>query len=268
MSATETFLRAAFEPLQYFAFFGALTVIGTLEVVCRTPPRADRRLRWPANFALTAINVAILALLPLSQLAVADVAQGHGVGLLNLAEPPAAIALVAGFLARTLIGYGIHRAMHAIPWLWRVHRVHHTDTAMDISTTVRFHPLEFAISVPLALAGVALFGVPPLAILIYELVDAAMAVATHGRLRLPVGLDRWLGWVIVTPNMHLIHHSAEQRETDSNFGAVLTCWDRLFGTFRTGPATGPAVIGLADDDRDRAHHLGGMLVAPFLSRRG
>jgi sterol desaturase/sphingolipid hydroxylase (fatty acid hydroxylase superfamily) len=259
-------LRAGFEPLQYAAFFGALLLFGLAERVAGLAPDSARPAsRWPANFALTFLNVLVLAALPVSGLAAADWAAAQGFGALAWLGAPPAFALAAGFLLRGLIAWAIHYAMHKMPALWRVHRVHHCDPALDVSTTVRFHPLEFAISAPVLIAAIAFLGIPPVAILIYELLDAALAPFTHANLRLPAWLERKLSWVVATPHLHRIHHSPDRTETDSNFGAVLTLWDRVFGTYRAKDAADLAAqrVGLDDPAAVRPSSPAALLALPF-----
>ncbi len=269
IDALTAVLRLEFEPLQYAAFFAALAVLGLLETrLALSAMPAGRRRRWPANTGLTVLNILVLGALPLSALAVADWAEAEGWGLLRqpLFLPPAA-AIAAGFVLRSLVSYAVHVAMHKIPLLWRVHRVHHTDTEMDVSTTVRFHPLEFVISVPPVLAAVAALGIPPLAVILYELFDALMAVFTHANVRLPGGVERALRLVLVTPAMHRIHHSTLQPETDSNYGATFSWWDRLFGTYRTTTegVLARMPVGLTDWRDRRTDSLGWLLVLPFFT---
>jgi sterol desaturase/sphingolipid hydroxylase (fatty acid hydroxylase superfamily) len=268
MTTFEATLRAEFEPLQYAAFFGALVVLGLLEaaIALRNDP-ASRRKRWPANFGLTAINVLVLGALPLGSLAAADLAAAHGWGLLNQVALPAWLAIVAAFLLRSLASYVIHVAMHKVPLLWRLHRIHHTDTAMDISTAVRFHPLEFVISIPAVLAATVASGFPPIAVMLYSLADAAMAVFSHANIRLPDRIDQGLRLLLMTPAIHRLHHSAAQPETDSNYGAILSCWDRLFGTYRTRPDAELAGLrlGLAEYSETNARSLSWLLAMPFRS---
>jgi sterol desaturase/sphingolipid hydroxylase (fatty acid hydroxylase superfamily) len=262
----EATLRAQFEPLQYAAFFGALLLLGLLETVMAVKAEpAVRRTRWPANFGLTAINLMVLGALPLGSLAAADLAAARGWGLLNLVALPAWLAVIAAFLLRSLTSYVIHVAMHKVPW--RLHRIHHTDTAMDISTAVRFHPLEFVVSIPAVLAATVAFGFPPVAVMLYSLVDAAMAVFSHANIRLPDRIDRGLRLVLMTPAIHRLHHSAAQSETDSNYGAILSCWDRLFGTYRTRPEAELAELrlGLAEYGVANTRSLVWLLALPFRS---
>jgi sterol desaturase/sphingolipid hydroxylase (fatty acid hydroxylase superfamily) len=261
------FLRAQFEPLQYLAFFGTLFVLGLAEVFF---PRRDgptaRRVRWPTNFTLTAINIAIISAMPVSGLLAADWALANGFGLLPLAGVGGAAAIAIGMLVRSFSSWAVHLAMHKIPLLWRIHRVHHTDDFFDISTTVRFHPVEFLINVPIALALIVAIGIPPLAIIAYELFDAAMAAWTHANIKLPRWLDRILKLVFVTPDMHRIHHSTYQPETDSNYGATLSVWDRLFGTLREKPAEDLAAmrLGLRECQDGRAQSFLWLLKLPFI----
>lgn len=264
LAGIEAFLRRNDEPLQYAAFFGVLAVMGALEAVAARRERGRFR-RWPANWGLTALNIVLLGALPLSGLAVADLAREKGWGLLNHPAVPLGAALVLGFLARSLISYGVHVAMHKVPLLWRVHRVHHGDTALDVSTTVRFHPLEFAIQVPVVTAALLLLGIHPIVVVVYEIFDAGMNVFTHANLRLKHRLERALSLVLVTPGMHRIHHSAAQPETDSNYGAALSFWDRAFGTFRAAdPAALAAVrVGLAEYTEREARDFLAQLRLPF-----
>ncbi len=263
LDAVEAFLRRNDEPLQYAAFFGALALLAALE--WRARRGRERFRRWPANWALTALNIVLLGALPLSGLAVADLARERGWGLLNHPAVPLGAALALGFLARSLVSYGIHVAMHKVPPLWRVHRVHHSDTALDVSTTVRFHPLEFAIQVPLVSGALLALGIHPAVVIAYEIFDAAMNVFTHADVRLPRPLDRALRLVFVTPEMHRVHHSAAPAETDSNYGATLSIWDRLFGTHRAGA---PAAIGLAEVAERPARDPLWLLALPFIGTAG
>lgn len=262
----DTLIHTHFEPLQYVAFFGALVLFGGLEAFMALGRDAiERRRRWPANAGLTVLNIVILGAMPVSVVAVADYAMARAWGLLNQPSVLPLVALVLGFVLRSLVSYGIHVAMHKLPLFWRVHRVHHTDTQMDISTTVRFHPLEFVISMPILLGMAALLGLPPLALMLYELFDAAMAVFTHANVRLPKRFDRAIRIILVTPAMHRIHHSAWQPETDSNYGATLSWWDWLFGTYRVRPMHEVATLrlGVEECHDQRVNSLAWLLYLPF-----
>lgn len=268
-SSLDAFIRTQFEPLQYLAFFGALVVFGALEAfVSPGQEGIERRSRWPANVGLTVLNILVTGAMPVGVVAAADYAVRQGWGLLHQPYVPAVAALVLGIVLRSLISYGTHVAMHKVPLFWRVHRVHHTDTQMDVSTTVRFHPLEFVISTPILLALTIAFGLPPVAAMLYELFDAAMAVFTHANIRLPGWLERAIGSVLVTPDMHRIHHSAWQPETDSNYGVTFSWWDRMFGTYRTRPADELDTMQIGLEWRDqRTNSLKWLLWMPFITSK-
>lgn len=263
MGSLEAAIRMRFDLLQYVAFFGAFVVLGLLELA--GAPQAGRRRRWPANIGLTILNILLLGAMPVSAVAAADLAMARGWGLLNRPEVPVAAAVAIGFVLRSLVSYGVHVAMHKLPLFWRLHRVHHTDVALDVSTTVRFHPLEFAIALPVQLAATALLGLPPLAVMFYELFDAGMAVFTHANIRLPGRVERLLGWVLVTPAMHRLHHSTWQPETDSNYGATFSWWDRLFGTYRMRPPAELAALqlGLSEVRDGRTDSMLWLLALPL-----
>lgn len=266
MTPYELWLRSMAEPLTYLLFFGLLVGLAVLEPAIPTRQAGhDRWRRWPVNFGLTALNIVVLGFLPVSALIAADWAQAGGHGWLNQRPHSPAMLLILGFMGRSLASWVTHWAMHNVPVLWRVHRVHHTDTHLDVSTTVRFHPLEFVIGLPLVLASVVFLGLPPWVVILYELFDTALAVITHANLRMPNWLDRSLGWLIVTPDLHRIHHSTRVPETNSNYGATLTLWDRVFGTYRTKApddlATQP--LGLDETQDRRASSLWWLLTLPF-----
>jgi sterol desaturase/sphingolipid hydroxylase (fatty acid hydroxylase superfamily) len=149
---------------------------------------------------------------------------------------------------------------------WRLHRVHHSDAGFDVSTAVRFHPLEFVVQVPVSVASIYALGIPPAAIIVYELLDAAMAVWTHANVHVPSWVERPLRLVLVTPAMHRIHHSSLVAETDSNFGATFSLWDRLFGTMRqkTGDELASMQIGLSECQDQRSRSLPWLLKLPFI----
>lgn len=266
----EAFVRTQFEPLQYAAFFGVFMLLAIAETgVARDAAPPERARRWPANWILTALNVVIMGAMPVSMIAAADYASAEGVGLLNVIDLPLAAAFAVGFLGRGFISWGTHYLNHKVPFLWAIHRVHHADTKLDVSTTVRFHPLEFVFTTPLALAGVVALGIPALPLLIYELMDASVTVFSHANVRLPWWIDRPLSLFIVTPDVHRVHHSSHQPETDSNYGAVLTIWDRVLGTYRRKPAEELATQenGLTEVQDPRSRNLLWLLILPFITLR-
>lgn len=268
--AIETFIRTQFEPLQYVAFFGVFLVFAVLEAAAPRDPEPPARLwRWPTNWILTAVNIVVLSSMPVGMIAAADYAKANEFGALNMFEVAPLTAFIAGFLGRAFLSWGTHILNHKVPFLWAIHRVHHADTRLDVSTTVRFHPLEFVVTTPLALAGVVAIGVPPFALLIYELMDASITVFSHANVRLPWWIDRPLRLFIVTPDVHRVHHSSYQPETDSNYGAVLTIWDRLLGTYRRKPADELAAqeTGLSEVQDSRSRNILWLLVLPFITLR-
>lgn len=270
MEALDAILRTEIEPLQYAVFFGALLIFSALELLAaRNPGAALRGRRWPLNYGLTAINILVIGAIPVSGVLVADFAQNSGVGLLNVLEITSAAALVIAFFARSFISWATHLAMHKVPLLWRIHRVHHTDMFLDVSTTVRFHPAEFLINTPVLLAAVLILGLSPVALMLYELFDAAMAVFTHANIRLPRPVERAMRALLVTPDMHRVHHSSYQPETDSNYGATLSIWDHLFRTYRSKSPQELAQmeLGLSECQDDRTLSLWWLLSLPFRALR-
>ena len=224
------------DTLQVALFFSLLFALAALERVApRRPGPMQRSTRWPVNLLLTFANFVTLSVLPVSLLAAGFWAQQRGWGLLNRVSLPLAFVVGVTLLVRWFISFFTHYLMHRVPLFWRVHRVHHLDTELDVTTTVRFHPLEFAIQtlpgVPIVLA----FGLAPWVLVLYETLDVVVTLWTHSNVRLPLGIDRILRYLIVTPDLHRIHHSAWEPETNSNFGAVFPIWDLSFGTFRATP---------------------------------
>ncbi len=208
---------------------------------------AGRRLRWPGNLGIWVADiVAVRLLVPTAAVGVALIAGEKGWGLFEFIGLRGWPALVVGVIALDLVIYIQHVVFHRVPALWRLHRMHHADIDIDVTTGVRFHPLEILISLAIQIVAVAVLGVPALAVLIFEVVLNATSMFNHGNVALPRWLDRLARWVVVTPQMHQVHHSIERAETDSNFGFNLPWWDRLFGTYRAEPAAGEqgVVIGL------------------------
>jgi sterol desaturase/sphingolipid hydroxylase (fatty acid hydroxylase superfamily) len=270
MDTLDRVLRAEIEPLQYLAFFGALMVFAIAETALKRSERPPMRgRRWLVNYGLTVLNILVLGVLPVSGVVAADFARANGIGLLNAVPVAAIVAVFAGVIVRSFLSWAVHLGMHKIPVLWRVHRVHHTDTFLDVSTTVRFHPFEFLINTPVLVGAVMAVGIPPVALMLYELFDAAMAVFTHANIRLPRVVERLLRPVLVTPDMHRVHHSSDHRETDSNYGATLSVWDHLFGTYRTKPEDELArmELGLTETQDDRTQSALWLLRLPFLPSR-
>jgi sterol desaturase/sphingolipid hydroxylase (fatty acid hydroxylase superfamily) len=265
----EAFLWAYGEILQYGVFFGLLAALGALEIAApRRGSPATRRRRWPTNFGLTLLNILVLGALPVTGIGIALWAEARGWGLLQQHPLPAGPALLVALLGRSLTSYATHVAMHKIPLLWRVHRVHHTDTFLDVSTTVRFHPLEFLVQLAPNVGLILALGLPPWTLVAYEILDTTTNLFIHANVRVPPGVDRRLRWVVVTPDVHRVHHSAHWPETDTNYGVVVPWWDRLFGTYRAAPALGPEdmLLGLRECQDGCASALGWLLLLPLRGR--
>ena len=200
----------------------------------------------------------------------AALAQERGWGLFNNLELPAALAIVVSAIALDLLIYLQHVMFHAVPALWRLHRMHHADLDIDVTTGARFHPIEIVLSMLIKLAAVAVLGAPAVAVVIFEVLLNATAMFNHANLRLPEGVDRFLRLVVVTPDMHRVHHSIVPAETNSNFGFNLPWWDRLLGTYRAQPAAGheAMTIGIEQFRTPKDLRLDRLLVQPFLGEVG
>jgi len=206
-----------------------------------------RRPRWPNNLGILVVDiVAVRLLVPTAAVGVALIASDRGWGLFNIIGLPSWVAIVVGVIALDLVIYIQHVVFHHVPVLWRLHRMHHADLDIDVTTGVRFHPLEILLSLAIKIAAVAALGVPAIAVLIFEVLLNATSMFNHSNVALPPWLEPVARWIVVTPQMHQVHHSIERAETDSNFGFNLPWWDRLFGTYCAEPAAGEqnVVIGL------------------------
>jgi sterol desaturase/sphingolipid hydroxylase (fatty acid hydroxylase superfamily) len=193
------------------------------------------------------------------------VVEARGWGLFNVFAVPSWLAIAVSIVLLDLVIYLQHVAFHYIPAFWRLHRMHHADLEFDVTTGARFHPIEIALSMLLKFAVVATLGVPPLAVLLFEVLLNATAMFNHANVRVPLGLDRILRLIVVTPDMHRVHHSAVVNETNSNFGFNLPWWDRLFRTYRAQPALGhdAMTIGIAEIRDPAEQRLDRMLSQPF-----
>jgi sterol desaturase/sphingolipid hydroxylase (fatty acid hydroxylase superfamily) len=254
------------DDLQFAVFFGFLGVLLVAE--WRWPFRKPAaRGRWLANYGLTALNVLALGLLPTSFVAAAAVAESKEVGLLHAVALPLPLFIGVNLLLRGLISFVTHLLLHKVPLLWRVHRVHHLDTELDVSTTVRFHPLEFPIGLAVGLPFVIALGLSPWLLATYEVLDAAITVWSHANVSLPPRLERIVRLLVVTPDLHRLHHSTVPEETDSNFSAVFPVWDALFGTYRvdTRARSSGRALGLEEARGAETRSLPWLLAVPFRS---
>ncbi len=249
------------------AFAGVFLAMTLWEILApRRPWAVGRAARWPSNLAMLVVDaLAVRLLIPTAAVGVALIASARGFGLFHWLGWPTWLAGIVGFVVLDLVIYGQHVVFHRVPWLWRLHRMHHADLDIDVTTGLRFHPIEILISMGIKIAIVALFGIPAAAVVAFEVVLNATSMFNHSNAALPVRLDRLVRLVVVTPDMHRVHHSVVRTETDSNFGFNVPWWDWLFGTYRPEPAAGQdgVTIGLPIF-RDRAElRLDRLLTQPF-----
>jgi sterol desaturase/sphingolipid hydroxylase (fatty acid hydroxylase superfamily) len=233
-------------------------------------PRRVRKLargtRWPSNIGVVVLDTILVRLaFPITAVGLALVAEARGWGLMQAVGLPAWAGVPLAVVALDLAIYLQHVLFHAVPALWRLHRMHHADLEIDVSTGARFHPIEILLSMGLKLGVIAALGTPAVAVLAFEVLLNATSMFNHSNVRMPLWLDRVLRWIVVTPDMHRVHHSAVARETNSNFGFNLPWWDRLFGTYRDQPAAGheAMTIGVEQFRNPAEQRLDRMLTQPF-----
>ena len=249
-------------------FFGLLLVMAAWETARPARPQHKRLLRAANNLGVSALNTLLVRFLPpLALTGVASWSQSHGWGGLKALDIPSCTAIAISVVLLDLAVYGQHRLFHAIPILWRIHRMHHSDLEYDVTTGIRFHPLEILLSFAIKAAAITLIGAPALAVLIFEVVLNATSMFNHGNVRIAEPFDRMLRFCFVTPDMHRVHHSVMAAELNSNFGFNLSVWDRLFATYRREPEAGHTAmtIGLDDFRDDSELQILHMLSIPFRS---
>lgn len=259
----------AHEPwIRLGSFAVIFALIAVWEAVApRRSLSAPKARRWTANLGLVLLNTVLVRLaFPLAAVGLAALAVTRGWGLLNNFQVPFWIAFPLALVALDFAIWLQHVVFHAVPGLWRLHRVHHADPDFDLSTGLRFHPIEIGLSMLIKFAAIAVLGPPLLAVLVFELLLNASAMFNHGNIRLPAALDRVLRWFIVTPDMHRVHHSIEHDESNSNFGFNLPWWDRLFDTYRDQPRAGHEAMSIGirgHSDLREVARLDGLLMLPF-----
>jgi len=225
-----------------------------------------RARRWPANLGIVVLDALLVRLLiPVAAVGVAVIAAQRGWGLLNITPWPMWLEVLLGFLVLDLVIYAQHFAFHKVPVLWRLHRMHHADLDIDVSTGLRFHPIEIVLSMLIKIAVVVLIGVPAIAVIAFEVALNATSMFNHSNAAMPKWLDRIVRLLMVTPDMHRVHHSVLRHETDSNFGFNLPWWDRLFGTYRPQPQAGHdrMTIGLPIFRDPQELRLDRLITQPF-----
>lgn len=262
----ETILVAEPE-IRLTAFLGVLAAMALWEIAAPRRRRDfPRVIRWTNNLALVIVDTVILRLtFPILAVGLALMGEDRGWGLFNNLDIPVWAAALVSMLLLDLAIYLQHVLFHAVPALWRLHRMHHADLDFDATTGLRFHPVEIAISMAIKLAVVAALGPPAFAVLLFEVILNATALFNHANINLPVSIDRWLRWAVVTPDMHRVHHSVDPRETNSNYGFNLPWWDRLLGTYVAQPAKGHTEmqIGIEQFRTKRDLWIDRMLVQPI-----
>jgi len=260
------------EALLRLGSFAAIFVIMALSEVLapRRPLSVSRLQRWTSNISLLILNSLLLRLLlPAAAVGIAYTAAGAGWGLFNQANLPYWFEVILAVLLLDLAIYLQHLLMHRVPLLWRLHRVHHADLDIDLTTGSRFHTLEILVSMLIKAAVIFILGPALLAVLIFEALLSGMALFNHANVRLPGTIDRLLRLLLITPDVHRVHHSILRHETNSNYGFNLSIWDRLFGTYIDQPEKGHSAmtIGIPEfRDPQQVDRLPGMLILPFVAK--
>jgi sterol desaturase/sphingolipid hydroxylase (fatty acid hydroxylase superfamily) len=253
--------------IRLMAFAGIFAAMSAWEILA---PRRDQKLtrgtRWPSNVGVVVLDTILVRLVfPMTAVGLALIAEARGWGLLHALDLPVWAAVPLAVMVLDLAIYLQHVLFHAVPALWRLHRMHHADLEIDVTTGARFHPIEILLSMGIKMGVIAALGTPAAAVLIFEVLLNATSMFNHSNVRMPDRLDRVLRWIVVTPDMHRVHHSIVARETNSNFGFNLPWWDRLFGTYRDQPAAGHKTMTIGIEQfRDPAEQrLDRMLTQPF-----
>jgi len=251
-------------------FLGIFALVAISEwLVPRRVLTTSKAFRWANNLALTFMNPLVLHLFfPVLAMGMAVKALERGWGLLNNHDVHYWLAVAVGIVVLDFIIYLQHVMFHAVPLLWRLHMVHHADLDFDLTTGLRFHPIEILVSMGIKLAAVAVLGPPVTAVLIFEVLLNATAMFNHGNIRLPRPIDRMLRLLVVTPDMHRVHHSVFPQETNSNFGFTLPWWDRLFGTYRSQPTKGHEKMAIGLHQFRMPLSLPRLLILPFVGKAG
>lgn len=248
-------------------FFSVLVVMALAEILRPARPALlSRRYRWTHNGLLVGMNTLVLRLIaPAGAVGIGFFVERSGLGLLQLVELPFWLIVVVSVVLLDLAIWAQHWLFHAVPWLWRIHRMHHTDLHFDVTTGLRFHPLEILLSLAIKAVVIVAIGAPAFAVLVFEVILSSLAVFNHANVRLPERIERWLRLVIVTPDFHRVHHSWLRNETNANYGFNLSLWDFLFRTYVAQPCHGHEgmTIGLHEFRDSRWQRLYGLLRQPF-----
>ncbi|BCS34019.1 hypothetical protein TBR22_A32480 [Luteitalea sp. TBR-22] len=258
----ETMVRLA-------VFAGVLGAVAIAEAIRPRRPRALRRAqRWPHNLGLVAVGAAAMRVVaPAGAVTAAVVAARHGWGVLPAVSAPPVIAWATTVLVLDLAIWAQHVAMHKVDVLWPLHRVHHADVDVDVTTGVRFHPVEYLLSLAWKGMVIVALGAPAGAVVLFEVLLNATSMFNHANLRLSPGADRVVRWLLVTPDMHRVHHSVDRGEADSNYGFNVPWWDRLFGTYRAQPRQSheTMTLGVGQFGEAAEQRIDRLLTQPFRS---
>jgi sterol desaturase/sphingolipid hydroxylase (fatty acid hydroxylase superfamily) len=252
------------------AFLGIFAAVAVWESL--TPRRkltTSKPLRWISNISITMLGAAIVrGIFPV--IAVGLAANQTTMGILNQVPLPFALKVFIGILAFDLIIFLQHVSFHSVPILWRLHMMHHADLDVDVTTGLRFHPIEVVLSMGIKIVAVVMIGPPVLSVILFEILLNGTSMFNHGNIRMPAGVDRMLRLIVVTPDMHRVHHSVIIKETNSNFGFNFPWWDRFFGTYRAQPAADhkDMTIGLSQFRDQKRLTLPWLLILPFIGRSG
>lgn len=256
------------EPLLRATIFtGVFVVLALVELAF--PHHGDERkgARWGGNLALFALGIlgARLAL-PMGSVGLAGLMEAHGIGFFNLLAWPGWLTVPLAVIVFDFLIWCQHLVFHKVDWLWRLHRVHHADEAMDVTTGLRFHPLEIALSLGIKSLAMALIGPPAFAVFLFEVLLNAGAMATHANWKLPVRIDRALRFLVVTPGMHRVHHARDWGDSNANFGFNLAIWDRMFRTYRPEPKSGDAAVRFGVEGFSGETRVVSLITQPFRDR--
>lgn len=261
----EAFIRLTF-------FIGILLVIGLFEIlVPRRRLTTSKPNRWFGNLGIVVIStLAVRIVFPITAVQLAVWANQKGWGIFNATQLSYGLVVVLSIIILDFIIYLQHVMFHAVPILWRLHMMHHADLDYDLTTGIRFHPIEILISMGIKFSAIVLLGTPALAVILFEIILNATAMFNHGNFCIPLGFDRMLRWFVVTPDMHRVHHSVFPSETNKNFGFNLPWWDRIMGTYKAQPRLGHEgmTIGLNQFRDPSKLNLLWMLILPFVGRQG
>ena len=264
----QTFIIENEASIRLGCFLSILVIMAIWEVLApRRQLTVSKLMRWTNNIGLVVFNTVVLRLIfPAAAVGVAAYADSHSWGVLHVWQPPFWLAVMITIIAMDFIIYLQHVLVHAVPLLWRLHRVHHADLDYDLTTGARFHPIEIIVSMLIKFATIVVLGPPVVAVILFEVILNGMAMFNHGNVRLPLAVDKIIRRLLVTPDMHRVHHSVEDDEANSNFGFNLSIWDRLFGTYAEQPRKGHdgMTIGIRQfRDTKNCSWLSGILTLPF-----